>query len=116
MKTLRLMILAGFLGAAAVRADSTVSGIWQGRWLFVRFNIQVAQWNSQVAGVATVRPVLGSTYVYHFNGTAEGNRLSGAHHSGHRFEGTRTTEDVVEGILTTRRGRTLRLTLRRSAP
>ncbi|HOW97732.1 MAG TPA: hypothetical protein P5567_04825 [Kiritimatiellia bacterium] len=115
--SLRASIFATcLLCAAASGAESPVTGIWRGQVLFFRITVQAAQWDSQAMGVAEVRGPLGGQYTYHFNGLVESNRLHGVHHSGHRFEGERTAEDRISGLLTTRKGRRFRLELRREEP
>ncbi|MBP7828770.1 MAG: hypothetical protein KA248_02505 [Kiritimatiellae bacterium] len=109
----RVILLACGLWAAAARAETPVTGTWQGRVLFFRFSVQAVQWSTNAAGTAEVRGPFGGLYTYHFNGAVESNRLHGTHHSGHRFEGERTAEDRISGLLTTRKGRRVRLDLRR---
>lgn len=116
MKAGRFILAAWLLGAGTGLAESSLTGTWQGKAYFFRVNVQVVQWESNAAGVARVRGPFGGLYTYHFNGMIESNRLWGTHHSGHRFEGTRKAEDCVSGTLTTRRGRAIRLTLRRPSP
>ena len=113
MKTRHLILAAWWLWTGTCFAESPLTGTWQGRVFFIRFSVQMVQWDSQAAGVAQVRRPFGGLYTYHFNGTIESNRLFGVHHSGHWFKGTRTADDRVSGVLTTRRGRAIRLTLRR---
>mgnify|MGYP003586642143 CR=1 FL=1 len=110
------ILAAGLMGTAALGVETPVTGVWQGKVLFFRITVTAAQWDAQAAGVAQVRGPLGGQYSYHFNGMVESNRLHGVHHSGHRFEGERTAEDRISGLLTTRKGRRFRLELRREEP
>ncbi|MBU1695106.1 MAG: hypothetical protein KKC51_14245 [Verrucomicrobia bacterium] len=113
MKPGRFILAFWLLWTGSCLAAPSLTGTWQGKVFFTRLTVQVVQWNTQVTGVVQVHRFFGAPYFYHFNGTAESNRLSGTHHTGHRFEGTQTAEDRVSGVLTTRRGRAIRLTLRR---
>jgi hypothetical protein len=94
-------------------AAPKLAGTWQGSFLLVRFTIQVEQQDAEVFGKALVIPWLGRTCTYHVSGRIDGDRVVGRHHQGHSFAGKIEAEDQVSGVLTTRRGFKVHLTIRR---
>ena len=99
------------LGACAAAPD--LAGAWQGKFLMVRYTVHVVQREAEVHGVARVLPPFGEAWTYHVDGRVDGDRVAGRHHSGHRFEGKIDAAGLVSGVLTTRHGFKVRLTLRR---
>ncbi len=107
-----ILLWLSFTGTSP--AVPQLAGMWQGSFLLIRFTVEVKQHDAEVFGKALVIPLLGRTSTYHVRGfILEDDRVVGKHHQGHSFAGKIETPDQVSGVLTTRRGLTVRLTLRR---
>ncbi|MBM4154489.1 MAG: hypothetical protein FJ221_05610 [Lentisphaerae bacterium] len=111
-----LAILAVGLAVAAAAADAPppqLAGTWGGRYLIARFSVDIVQQGAEVFGLARVDTPLGGRWTYHLDGRVEGDRVTGRHHSGHRFEGRLEADGRIAGVLTTRHGLTFRVSIRR---
>ncbi len=84
-----------------------LSGRWNGSVMAHAVEIDVNQKGQEIDGVARLFSPFGKKSVYHFKGSVDGPRVQGAHHSGHRFQGNRTADGSVSGVLTTKQGHKL---------
>jgi len=68
---------------------------------------------NDIRGVVYIYPPFGKKRTYHFTGKVSGDRVSGSHTDGHRFQGRFISSQQVEGILTTKNGRRIPVTMSR---
>ncbi len=82
------------------------------RMLGADIKMDVRRKGNRLQGVAHVRLPFDKWRTYHFTGKIQGRHVRAAHHSGHRFQGQITRDNMVEGILTTSKGRRIPLKMR----
>ena len=82
------------------------------RMLGADIKMDVRRRGNRLKGVAYVRLPFDKWRTYHFTGKIQGRYVRAAHHSGHRFEGQITRDNMVQGILTTSKGRRIPLKMR----
>ncbi len=90
-----------------------IAGRWHGSLVGHKIEVDVNQNGDQVNGAAKLYDPFGKKDVYHFKGAINGNQVSGAHTSGHRFDGVLTPQGTISGVLTTKGGQRANVELRR---
>ena len=81
-----------------------VSGTWHASHMGAAMEVTINQNGHVISGVAHVHNPSGKTDTYHFTGGVEGNRITAAHYSGHRFEGNINSSGQLVGVVRTKHG------------
>lgn len=81
-----------------------IAGRWHASTMGAVIEATVNQKGHAIDGVAEVHSPFGQKDTYHFIGNIDGNRVTAAHHEGHRFAGSVTPNGQVVGTLRTRGG------------
>jgi hypothetical protein len=82
------------------------------RMLGADVKMDIRRRGNRLKGVAYVRLPFDKWRTYHFTGKIQGGHVRATHHSGHHFEGQITRDNMVQGILTTSKGRRIPLKMR----
>lgn len=81
-----------------------ISGTWRASSMGAVIEATIQQKGHLISGVALVHNPNGKTNIYHFSGGINGNRVTAAHHDGHRFAGSINSKGQLVGVLRTKRG------------
>jgi hypothetical protein len=81
-----------------------ISGSWHASTMGAVIEATISQKGHAIDGVAEVHSPFGQKDTYHFIGNIDGNRVTAAHHEGHKFAGSVTPNGQVVGTLRTRDG------------
>jgi len=96
-----------------VFAVVNISGKWHASSMGAVIEATINQRGHLINGVARVRNPSGEKNTYHFTGSIDGNRVTAAHHNGHRFAGTVNSNGQLVGVLRTKRGQQVSVTASR---
>lgn len=88
-------------------------GQWESHMMGATIRGHVEHRGNDIRGVVYIYPPFGKKRTYHFTGKVSGDRVSGFHTDGHRFQGRFISPQQVEGILTTKNGRRIPVTMSR---
>lgn len=91
-----------------------IAGSWESLFGLSSIKIIVKQRSWRIFGVATVTSFL-SKDQYHFEGAVNGDVVTAVHHSGKRFYGKILSPELIEGVLTLKSGKRLKLSAKRVA-
>lgn len=98
---------AGRLGPARpARGPGSLTGTWETTYLGARIFVELEHHGHGIAGVLRIRGPFGKHDEYHFTGTVRDGIVKAEHHTGHRFQGRIIDDRRLEGVLTTREGKT----------
>jgi hypothetical protein len=81
-----------------------ISGTWRASAMGAAIDLTIQQKGHRISGVAVVHNPNGKTNTYHFSGGIKGNRVTVAHHDGHRFAGSINSSGQLVGVLRTKNG------------
>lgn len=96
-----------------VARQGNLNGTWETTYLGSKIHFQIQQQGIDISGVLRITNPRGKEDVYHFTGTLENGMVKASHHSGHSFQGRIRDDNQLEGVLTTREGKTFPITLAR---
>jgi hypothetical protein len=99
-----LFISLVLLTLPVLATANNVTGNWQAKLMGSTITAEIQQNGTSISGVANVYSPMGHKDVFHFNGTVSNGRIAARHASGHRFDGEVLSDDSISGILTTRDG------------
>ena len=88
-------------------------GQWETHIMGARVKGYVEHSGNDIRGVVHIYPPLGKKRTYHFTGKVSGDGVFGSHADGHQFQGRFTSPQQVEGILTTKNGQRIPVTMSR---
>ena len=81
-----------------------ISGTWRASGMGAAIEATIQQKGHRISGVAVVHNPNGKANTYHFSGGIKGNRVTVAHHDGHRFVGSINSNGQLVGVLRTKGG------------
>ena len=105
------ILLAAAGGAAAT--DKKAPEVWESSFLKYRAVAYMEEEDGKVWGVLYFHQPFGKMDTYHFTGTVKDGHIEASHYTGHHFEGTMVNEDEVVGVVTHRRGYSMKVTAHR---
>jgi len=108
-----VLLMLALLWNLPVFGVVNISGKWQASSMGAIIEATINQKGHLINGVAQVRDPSGEKNTYHFTGSIDGNRVTAAHHSGHRFAGTVNSNGQLVGVLRTKRGHQVSVTASR---
>ncbi len=104
------------LAGAQARAGE-LSGRWEFTFLGYTLSAQLEQRGESIQGVAYLYSPLGARDTYHFTGTLRDGAIVASHYTGHTFRGQVISLDEMTGVLHTRDGEEMCITVhRRGSP
>jgi hypothetical protein len=106
-------VLLALMSLPALGSSWNASGRWEAQTMGANIKADIQQQGDQISGVAKVYTPMGKKVTYHFSGVMQGNHISAAHHTGHRFTGDMVSPGRIAGVLRTRDGHNVSITASR---
>ncbi len=106
-----IMSLFALLSTVASAEEFSVSGQWEFIFLGHRLSARMEHREEAIEGVAYLYNPGGKVDTYHFNGSLKDRKLIASHYSGHTFQGEVVSLNEITGVLRTKNGEEMSITL-----